>query len=316
MSWGDPLVIRQALVETLGNDYLISKINLESVGYPPHLGSPKLIEQMKDLEEMRSGYRPKHLMVTCGGTGAISAALYALDNIGIEYIVTNNRYYPIYPSIIGVQDKVMITEYKRQKINPSNKSIITLVDSPSAPEGLIYPFRDVDIWDAAYATRTYGCKLREHKPSTYRIMCGSLSKTLGLAGLRLGWVSTNDDDLAHSLSIYVTASYVGLSKPSMDIAEQILENVDLDSFEYKAANYLNDNRNEMQKVLTKFGQGNVPSRGMFALLELGKVERKALERANVKWLPGSQWGEDDNWARLSLGPYRETVRDAVRAILR
>ena len=50
--------------------------------------------------------------------------------------------------------------------------------------------------------------------------------------------------------------------------------------------------------------------------KLGKAERKALTKANIKWQPGNTWGEDDNWARLSLGQTREIVRAAVRATLK
>jgi aspartate/methionine/tyrosine aminotransferase len=147
-------------------------------------------------------------------------------------------------------------------------------------------------------------------------MCGSISKTLGLPGLRLGWVSTDSEDIASSLGHYVSNTYVGLSSVSQGIAEEVLQSIDLDKFEDRASGYLNDNRFEVQKILTKFGQGSVPTRGMFALVQLGKAERAALKRANVKWQCGSSWGEDDSWARLSLGQSREVVRLAVKEVLK
>jgi len=307
LSWGCPVVVRQALIETLG-DFEQSYRPLNSMGYTPHLGNPKLIEQLKDLAKRQSGHRPKHLMVTCGATGAINAALYALKDHRIDFVFTNKRYYPIYPSIIYMADMAMIN------LIGSNRSI-SLIDSPSAPEGLIHPFDSVDVWDAAYASKTY-TKGFSHVPKKYRIMCGSLSKTLGLSGLRLGWASTDDNDLAKSMANYVTASYIGLSSASMDIAGEVLRSLDQEAFETRSEGYLDSNREEAQKLLTKFGQGSVPERGMFAILELGKAERKALEKANIMWQPGSTWGEDDSWARLSLGQTREVVRSAVKAALK
>jgi aspartate/methionine/tyrosine aminotransferase len=308
LSWGEPYITRQALVETLGPLACTSLHSIHDMGYSPHFGTSKLIEQLKDLAKRHSGRRPKHLFVTLGCTGAIGASLYALRDHKKDYVLTNRRYYSLYPSIIGVSGMAMVHDVRYKK------EAITLVDSPSNPEGLVFPFEDVDVWDAAYASKTYSNG--GHVPVKWKIMCGSLSKTLGLSGLRLGWVSTDDDELAKSLGIWITASYIGLSAPSMAIAEQVLDILDFDKFEQRSSGYLDSNREEVQKLLDMFGQGNVPTRGMFAIVQLGKFEIRALQKANIKWQPGSLWGEDDNWARLSLGQTREIVRAAVQAALK
>lgn len=310
LSWGDPFIVRQALTETLGQDCKFGAIYYNKMSYPPHIGTPILIEKLKDMAQRQSGHRPKHLVVTCGATGAINAALYALKDKKIDLVKSNRRYYPFYPSIIGMADMVMVHQ--------NNSSILdhytSLIDSPSAPEGLVFPFKEADIWDAAYASKTY--TMGGHTPKKWKIMCGSLSKTLGLAGLRLGWASTDNDELGVRIVNHVTASCAGMSSLSMAVAEETLECLDQDRFEARSTGYLDNNREEMQKVLTRFGQGDVPCRGMFAIIELGKPERRALERAGVKWLPGSSWGEDSSWARLSLGQTREVIRSAVKGILK
>lgn len=317
LDWGDPLVIRQALQKTLGYNFAGSAVLIESIGYTSHLGSTTLIEICKNLAERMSGKRPKHLVLTCGATGAIHAALYALKDHYTDYVVTNKRHFPIYPSIITTSGMMHINHAKRDFLarnGAKERSFISLVDSPSNPEGIVDIFGGVDIFDAAYASRTYTPTIAA--PKEYKVMCGSLSKITGLSGLRLGWASTDDDEVAACMNRFVVANYVGLSKLSMDFAEEVLEVLDLDRFEIISAKYLDDNREEVQKILNKFSQGTVPTRGMFAILRLGKSEKRALERANVKWQPGSTWGEDDSWARLSLGQTRETTRAAVKAILK
>jgi aspartate/methionine/tyrosine aminotransferase len=319
LGWGDPVIVRQALIETLGHKFGMAPKLLESMGYTPHLGYPHLIEQCKDLAKRQSGHRPKHLFISHGATGAIHAALYALKAPWTDWVVTNRRYFPIYPQIISLSDMIHIDWQKMRDLSNlqngcTERNFIRLVDSPSNPEGLIAPFGDVDIWDAAYATGSYSSG--GHVPSSYKIMCGSLSKTLGLSGLRIGWVSTDDDELAKSLGIWVTANYIGLSSVSQNIAEEVLQSLDMDRFETRSSGYLDDNRQQMQKLLSRFGQSEVPLRGMFCVLQLGKPEKKALDKANIKWTPGSAWGEDDNWARLSLGQTREITKAAVKAALK
>jgi aspartate/methionine/tyrosine aminotransferase len=317
LSWGCPIVVRQALAETLGNHYLDPSTSIASMGYPQHLGTPKLIEQLRVIAKRQTGHTPKHLIATMGATGAINAALYALKDNGIDFCVTNKRYYPIYPQIIEIAGMAMIDRERRDaliKLGSLEKNFISLIDSPSAPDGSVCPFESVDIYDAAYASKTY--TNGGHVPAKYRISCGSISKTLGLSGLRIGWAGTDDDDLATYMGRYVTASCIGLSTVSMTIIENVLDRLNLDRFETKSSNYLNDNRGEMQRLLNRFGQGDVPTRGMFAVLYLGKTEKKALEKANIKWLSGSLWGETDEWARLSLGQTREVVKAAVKAALK
>ncbi len=313
LAWGDPIIVRQALAETLGYESLLGNANFTHMGYPPHAGQPKLIEQLKDMAYRQSGHRPKHLYVTCGATGALNASLYALRTLRTEYVTTNKRYYPFYPSIIHGADMVHIEVTRKGILYPGNNSL-SIVDSPSAPEGLVKPFYAADIWDSAYGSATYTSDMA-HVPEKWTVMCGSLSKTLGLAGLRLGWVSTDSDQVAASLLRHATTSSIGMSSVSMGIAEEVLERLDLDRFETLSRGYLDDNRAQVQKLFTKLGQ-DVPTRGMFAILKMGQAEETALRRAGVKWLSGSAWGEDDTWARLSLGQSREVVRDAVRATLK
>lgn len=306
LSWGDPIIVRQALAETLGIKYPISATSFLDMSYPPHVGNPKLIEQLKKQAERQSGHKPKFLIVTCGATGALNAALHALKWPNSKLVIANKRYFPLYPQII---DAAGMTMTHNSKI-----AHISLIDSPSNPEGSVSPFQSADCWDASYSTKTYS--KGGHTPQKWDVMCGSLSKTLGLAGLRLGWVSTDNSILAYRLESYVTTQNAGPSTVSMSIAEEVLATLDQDKFEVRASGYLDSNREEMQKLLTKFDAGDVPTRGMFALLELGKTERKALEKANIKWLPGSMWGETDDWARLSLGQSREVIRSAVKAALK
>src|ERR1035437_8060253 len=102
MAWGDPVVIRQALVETLGISFPFQSRSIEGLSYPPRLCTEKLIGQLKSITFIQTGISPKHVTLTCGATGAIHAALYALRDRWEEYVVVGKRYFPFYPNIIGM----------------------------------------------------------------------------------------------------------------------------------------------------------------------------------------------------------------------
>jgi aspartate/methionine/tyrosine aminotransferase len=317
LSWGCPVVVRQALQKTLGRTTpLVSRV-FNGMGYTPHNGSPKLIAQLKNQTKRQTGWDPKFIYITHGATGGVNAALYALKDYNVDYVVTNRRYFPFYRGMIQVSGLIQIDRLEKNKylgFGVPENSFIELVDCPSNPEGIVNPFIDADIFDGAYCSLPYN--VGKIVPRKWKIYVGSLSKTLGLSGLRIGWVATDDEEVARDLERFIAASYIGLSTLSMDVAEEVLNTLDQDQFETKAASYLDSNREEMQKIQTKFGQGEVPVRGMFTILQLGKVERKALEKANIKWQIGSTWGEDDTWARLSLGQTRELTKAAVKATLK
>src|SRR5271167_2558684 len=108
MQWGDPFIVRQALVETLRLSSPVFTPQYKEMSYPQHVGNPKLIRQLKKLTERQSGTKFKHLIVTNGATGAINAALYSLKDFDTDYVVTNKRYFPMFPAMISMADMVMI----------------------------------------------------------------------------------------------------------------------------------------------------------------------------------------------------------------
>ena len=319
-AWGDPVCVRQALKEMLRNDPLLHSPHLELIrdgGYPVHEGNPRLIELLKNLALRQSGLRPKHLFVTNGATGGLNSALSVIKDKE-EFCITHGTYFPFYPAIISQTGFVHGDESDMEHIESSyysHKNHVTLIDSPNNPLGHLW-YESVDIFDSAYGAYHY--RKGSVVPQSWRIMVGSLGKTLGIPGIRIGWVSTNDDDLGIMLARYVTASYAGLPIQSQDTAIWYLGQLHdkMDEFEKLAGNYIDDNRNEFQKVMDHFEQSSVPERGMFCVLEIGDKERRVLESVGVKWQCGTTWGRDKNWARLSLGQNRELTREVVHEILR
>jgi aspartate/methionine/tyrosine aminotransferase len=315
-AWGDTIVVRQALVDSLPNgfSFISPQQNLLGMGYPPHEGDPELIELLKDLASVQMGSRPRYLFVTNGATGALNASLSVLKG-SADYGVFGDTYFPFYPGIVSSHGLIGISYDKMNDFMHSGvtrQGFVVIADSPSNPEGVVRR-GEADIWDAAYASHKYGGG-KWCQPLFWQVMCGSLSKTLGLNGIRLGWVATDKAHIAEALKLAVTNQYCGISQLQQELAKSILKVLDRHSFEIKAKSYIDDNREEWAKVAQKFGQqsGNT---GMFQILRLAQAEERALNKAGVIWQPGDSWGRDRSWARISLGQDRALTRNAVKDVL-
>lgn len=323
-AWGDTIAVRQALISTLPARFFLSHFSspltgsvdkILSMGYPPHDGDPELIDLVKEVARAQVGSAVKHLFITNGCTGALNVSLSAMKKEA-SYGVFGDTYFPFYPQIVSGQGLITINYDQMDSLLTQNKNeekdFIVILDSPSNPEG-IFRQGEADIWDAAYASHKYGGK-KEGQPLVWKAMCGSLSKTLGVNGIRLGWVATDDDAIAEELRASTTREYCGISQLQQDLAKSILKNLDQANFEAKAKSYIDDNREEWARVARRFGQlsGNT---GMFQILRLGKAETKALNKAGVIWQQGNSWGKDSSWARISLGQDRVLTKETVKDVL-
>jgi aspartate/methionine/tyrosine aminotransferase len=318
-AWGDTICVRQALTEVVGRS-IVHNVGLLDLSYPSHTGDPELVDMLKKVAYNQSGFNFKHLYVTNGCTGALNVAIAALKTDETFMGVIRPLHFPFYPSIVAQQGLLCV---KSGDLNPrasysgflTQKNYITIADSPSNPVGEGYK-GECDIWDAAYATKKYGGG-KESCPESFKIMCGSLSKTLGLNGLRLGWVATNDDLLGEKLAQIVTCQYCGISQSQTFIAKRVLKKLDKggwDDFENLAYKKINANRGEWRKVLDQFGLP-VCEKGMFQVFEPDVRLRAAMMMSGVKWQSGLSFGGNEWLVRISMGQTNEITKKAVKLVL-
>jgi len=198
-----------------------------------------------------------------------------------------------------------------------NGNTVNLLDFPSNPLGLtsqIGYVKDPLIIDGVYLNRVYGPVI--YGLPRHDVMVGSYSKLLGINGIRLGWLATNDDMLAERFRDLVTAEYCGLSTASTDIVLHTLQGFDWDRFEQSAQMRLDHNRSEWSKLERFFSGTPVLSNGMFYYAPMDKKAQEIFEKAGVIWTKGSTMGTDDGFARFNLGQDNETIEQAIRAVLK
>lgn len=317
LAWGNSVAVRQAfLANASGVRMVFDTEELLKFDYPDHAGDPKLVEITRKVIERQTGLNYRHILLTNGATGGVVISLRALAAQGRIYCNTRNApFYVRYPKMIEAAGLV-----HSQEIRPITKhASVVLLDIPSNPLGLTttFDYNQIDVpvvLDGVYLNRVYtnGSVLAP----AHDVMIGSYSKLLGINGIRIGWIATNDSFLFERMSELVTSEYCGLSTASTEIVKQALHRFNWHNFEVEARQKLDHNREEWSKMERYFGQTPVIPVGMFYY---GPVDRKAKElltKAGIHYTTGDKLGTDDSFGRFNLGQDNDLTRKAVRAMLK
>ena len=248
LGWGDPVVIRQALLCHVNPINI--KDNAFSYSCIGHPEEKQLIQSTKTLSKFLFGKKYNHVILTSGATQAINALLsYYKDVKKITNIETHDYYFPLYPMIckqLGL---------KHNGNSPAKKTI-KLIDSPNNPTGTILNNKDDKeaIWDAVYANDSY-CRYRFNIYSDSVI--GSFGKLFGLPGYRLGWICTNNDVMAEYLRNFLFINTCNVPMVSIQqinyVLKRYIEEQWSDDFHNLARTYIDNNKTEIEKRLLSPG---------------------------------------------------------------
>ena len=218
----DSLTIKE-LLELAGEnveEYMI-KLADTRLTYSHIFGSPELLEGIASLYKEA---KPKHIIPTHGAVGAnnlaISTVICPEDNM-ISVMPTYQQHYSI-PESIGAEVRILnltldnkflpdIDELK-SLVDESTKMIT--INSPNNPSGSLIPLEHMqEIVEVAKSVGAYVLcdevyrgisEDGSYMPSIVDIYekgisVGSMSKIFSMAGVRLGWVATRDEELIELL---------------------------------------------------------------------------------------------------------------------
>ena len=193
-----------------------------------------------------------------------------------------------------------------------------LLDLPSNPLGKMQEIERKSleipvILDGVYFNNVY--TRGSLTPPPHDVYIGSYSKLIGLNGIRIGWVATDDDLLAIRMAALITAEYCGLSVPSTDILKQTLKDFNWPLFESRARGNLNWNREDWSKLEKFFGDVPVPENGMFYYGPVDKKCKELLSNTGIGYIGGKALGTNDDFARFNLGQNNRMFRKAVMEFL-
>jgi aspartate/methionine/tyrosine aminotransferase len=316
LGFGNAVAVRQAYLQTVSNELIVfTNDKLLDFDYPPYEGDPDLLEITRQVIKRQTGDDYKYIILTNGATGGVVLSLRSYAQQGYDSCWTRRApWYMRYPSMIKAAGMYHSDEDNKY---PAYSKHVKLLDFPSNPMGSVSDMarwrKDDLILDGVYHGRVYSrviVPLPHHN-----ILVGSYSKLLGLNGIRIGWVATNDEKRYEKLVALATAEYCGLSSASTEILKTQLANFDWQSFETTAQNMLDDNREQISRIERYFG-AKVPEVGMFFYGQVEPKCKELLEKASIKYTSGLSLGTSEYFGRLSMGQDRDLTKQAVNAFIK
>lgn len=310
LGWGNPYFLANLLDQEYNQSLKLN--NISSMVYGPDEGVGILIDLVKQLIKETTGLKYEHVLITPGATSGINSCLrYFKNSKNSEYVVTGKYGYPFYGEMIKKAGLEKINRL-RELATVGSRTVV-LCDSPSNPFGTQLDLNHLDcshtVWDSVYHNRIYTNDLTTYP--NHDIMVGSLSKLLGIAGVRIGWIALNKPFLYEMLKAENLYENATVSIPSQNLAIDILEKIDIQDFMLKGKVKLDNNRNELSRLSGLFSNQPVQEKGMFYCAKADKKLRDLIDRAGVSIV-----SLDDEYVRISMGQTNEITKKAVNAILK
>ncbi len=272
----------------------------------PHLGGQsELIETVKRYHN--NDY--KHVVVANGAKQALAALFYAYKQEGYLTVWHETPFWPTYKALADLSGL--------QFVPWSNLTVATSPNNPCGRESTI----ECDIADCAYASPVYGHSITpKHEVSVW-----SAAKLFGVAGLRVGWLCTNNEKLARTAANYIEKTTSGVNVNAQLHVDGILKFV-IANPSHVATAY-----NRARQILLENGKmflhylGNyiddcqglpVSGKGGFAWFKVNDLKRfnDALATSNVKMLPGAACGGDSDYFRCTLMYNSDHTGEALEAL--
>lgn len=307
---GEPRFLQNILV--IGWDH-----GLEDYTYPRLGGEEALLRELSRL------YDKKYIVVACGARQALLATFCAFkEGYRCQFVAHQAPFWPGYRELAKASG-MFFSSHKA--MFQDDDQVVRCVTSPNNPDGWQTFNTEVEVWDAVYAHEVYGWD--GTTVGKAKVIIGSASKMLGLSGLRVGWLATDDKDLADQAACYIEATTSGVATVSQyHVAKALWHqrmNPQATAERYEQARQiLNKNGQLFRQYLGGFVimPSGPPAYGcgMFAWFTVKEPEQfyKACERARVLVLDGVYCGTTSAEFRMSMGQPNEYTERALEALVK
>lgn len=312
LGWGEPFCVREALQDHYRKDF---KIKIKNLSYSSDNGNEELVEITREFLKQSTGIEYKYIAITNGTTNALNIVLRVMKKKGKENCYTNKHYFPYYPDIIYKNGLNQINELQSTcNVILNKKENIILLDSPSNPFGSFstYDVKDV-IWDSVYHNDVY---LNTHNNvPNHLVNCGSYSKFLGLTGVRVGWIATNNEKDFKKFCYDSLYENCTISTISQLYVLDVMKTINWYYFSKDAKDLINNNRGELNRISYLFNNETVPRNGMFYCVWADKKVVDIIEKANIKYVPLDE-ENGKHLIRFNLAQTNKLTKKAVDSIIK
>lgn len=321
VSVGEPHVVREKLFEVFDCSVYELPQTKNMYEYPPPQGYGPLVKLLED----------KHgapVIITNGAKQALGATFYTLKKLGFLSIGMKLPYWALIPPLAEVHG--LECRFQEPDLSLPFKPPYLLL-GPNNPDGqcaasselkdLAHQYKDANvpfIHDAAYYTHTY-------LPTSYKleqfgdVQIYSFSKSLGLSGLRLGYVVCPNIEFYNHIKYYMETMTVGCSIVSQMFLHDLLHRMHgyptlEQAFESRSAMALDESKNIIKQVSAEILEidpniGNIP--GMFGWFKVGP--KADFLKSKVNFIDGALFGVP-GMVRMNLAFNKETMEEIVKRL--
>ncbi|MFC2133091.1 aminotransferase class I/II-fold pyridoxal phosphate-dependent enzyme [Bacteroidota bacterium] len=314
------------------------KFHQQWLGYTEYEGNPKLREEIANIYENMA---PENILVHSGAEEAIFLLMHSLLNAGDHVIVQ----WPCYQSLFEVANDIGCEISKWENRETDNwapdidelrnlirsKTKLIVINSPHNPTGFHFTHEMFEIInriseekgiiifsDEVYRESEYDIANRlpaacDLNPDN--VSLGVMSKTYGLAGLRIGWIATRNDEIYNKIAALKDYTTICNSAPSEFLAELALSHrpklID------RNLGIIKNNISLLEKFFDKHNERfdcHKPIAGPIAFpkLKIGDVEKFCKDLVVLKGvllLPGTKYDDEGNHFRVGFG--RKNMPEAL-----
>jgi len=308
------------------------------LGYTESQGAPSL---RKEICRIYQNISPEQVLVHSGAEEAIFIFMQAVLNPGDHVIV----HWPGYQSLYGIAQSLgcevslwvareennwKLDLKDMEKLLQKNTRLI-VINTPHNPtgymmdKGMYQDLNDLVRSQELFLFSDEVYRESEHDPDDrlsaacdmgdHAISLGVMSKTYGLAGLRIGWIATQDSEIYQKMARIKDYTTICNSAPSEFLAEIALRH--RDRITARNLKIITENLlilDEFMLTNQDYFQWQIPDAGPIAFPRLvkGQVEdfcHRLVNDAGILLLPGKVYDHPGNNFRIGFG--RKNMPEAI-----
>lgn len=324
-SVGEPHVVRDTLnrIFDLNPDYhMIPKVE-HMHEYPVPTGYQPLVDLLEKKHRAP-------VIITNGAKQALGATFYALKQMGRKTIGMRSPYWALIPPLVRMHGLKWNGAEPLDWVHPDMGSCFDsyLCLAPNNPDGSMMDLQsaasflqqhDVPlIHDAAYYTHTY--LPFDYELRTFGdVQIYSISKMLGLSGLRIGYAVCPNQQFYRYIQEYMEAMTVGVSVMPQIFLEKLLLEMQARpgltfKFENESAMHLRNAKEIMLGVRPEILEipENLPDiPGMFGWFKVGPA--CDFQQAKINAIDGALFGVP-GMVRMNLGFHEDRMKEIVHRL--